>query len=80
MKFNMRRILEWEDYDENVDAPETEIEMEDYLMDLLFDEYEVSNITTFRDAGLLTYNRGIVVEFKNGAVFQITIVQAEHNW
>jgi len=70
-------IYEWENYDENVDAPETEIEMENYLMNLLYDEYEVYRTITFKEAELWTRDRGIVVEFKNGAVFQITIVQVE---
>jgi len=34
-----------------------------------------SEVTTFRDAGVLTNNRGLVVAFPNGQEFQVTIVE-----
>ena len=33
------------------------------------------NVTTFRDAGVLTMNRGVVVHLPNGQEFQLTIVE-----
>jgi len=35
-----------------------------------------SQVTTFREAGVLTGNRGLVVEFPHGQQFQITIVES----
>ena len=35
-----------------------------------------AEVTTFRDAGVLTDNRGLVVAFPNGQEFQITIVES----
>ena len=35
-----------------------------------------AEVTTFRDAGVLTSNRGLVVAFPNGQEFQITIVES----
>ena len=35
-----------------------------------------AEVTTFRDAGVLTNNRGLVVAFPNGQEFQITIVES----
>jgi len=34
-----------------------------------------AEVTTFRDAGVLTNNRGLVVAFPNGQEFQVTIVE-----
>ncbi len=36
------------------------------------------NVTTFRDAGVLTMNRGLVVSLPNGQDFQLTIVESSH--
>jgi hypothetical protein len=35
-----------------------------------------AEVTTFRDAGVLTDNRGLVVAFPNGQEFQLTIVES----
>jgi hypothetical protein len=34
------------------------------------------HVTTFRDAGVLTMNRGLVVSLPNGQQFQLTIVES----
>ncbi len=34
------------------------------------------NVTTFRDAGVLTMNRGLVLSLPGGQEFQITIVDS----
>lgn len=34
------------------------------------------SVTTFRDAGVLTMNRGLVVHLPNGQEFQLTIVES----
>lgn len=36
------------------------------------------SIRTFEDGMVMTMNKGLTVRFKNGARFQLTIVQAEH--
>ena len=38
--------------------------------------YRGTEVTTFRDAGVLAGNRGLVVAFPNGQEFQITIVES----
>jgi hypothetical protein len=35
-----------------------------------------AEVQTFREAGVLTNNRGLVVAFPNGQEFQITIVES----
>ena len=34
------------------------------------------HVTTFRDAGVLTMNRGVVVHLPNGQEFQLTIIES----
>ena len=36
----------------------------------------IESARSFRDAGLGSGNRGIVIRLSNGAVFQLTVVQA----
>jgi hypothetical protein len=38
---------------------------------------EIEKIKTFSKAGLLTTDNGLVIKMKNGAEFQITIVQSK---
>jgi len=57
-----------------------EHEMEDLLANLLQNEDEapeVRRVTTFEEAGILTYNRGLVVRTEDGSEFQITIVRSK---
>ncbi len=35
-----------------------------------------AHVSTFREAGVLTGNRGLVVDFPHGQQFQITIVES----
>ena len=37
---------------------------------------EGSEIHTFQQAGVLTYNKGLVIRLPNGSEFQLTIVQS----
>ena len=39
-----------------------------------------AEVTTFRDAGVLTDNRGLVLAFPNGQEFQITIVESTRRY
>ena len=56
-----------------------EIEMETMLYEMLQDEDagpEVRRVQTFEEAGVLTYNRGVVVHTTDGSTFQISIVKS----
>jgi hypothetical protein len=58
-----------------------DIDIETMLYELLQDEEavpEVKQVQTFEEAGVLTRNRGVVVQVKDGAEWQITIVQSRH--
>ena len=58
-----------------------DIDIETMLYELLQDEEavpEVKQVQTFEEAGVLTYNRGVVVRADDGAEWQITIVQSRH--
>ena len=53
------------------------------LRDLLtqgYDEddmcWENMNIQTFEEAGILTYNKGLVISMPDGTEYQLTIVQS----
>ncbi|HOD84562.1 MAG TPA: hypothetical protein PKG77_24350 [Phycisphaerae bacterium] len=57
-----------------------EHEMEDMLANLLQNEDEapeVRRVETFEEAGILTYNRGLVVRTEDGSEFQLTIVRSK---
>lgn len=59
-----------------------EEEMEQFLNDVLYDMIDdeehgdLYDVSTYKEEELLTYNKGIVVKFANGAEFQLTIVQS----
>jgi hypothetical protein len=63
----------------------TEQDFEECLKDILLDQEtleaedgpEVSQVDTFENAGILTRNRGLVVRLRNGAEFQLCIVQSQ---
>ena len=63
----------------------TERDFEEALKDILEDQDtleevagpEVSSVDTFENAGILTRNRGLVIRLRNGAEFQVTIVQSQ---
>jgi len=37
---------------------------------------EVASVRTFEEAGVLTGNRGVVVQCRDGSSFQVTVVQS----
>jgi len=56
-----------------------ETEMETMLYEMLNDEDaapEVRRVQTFEEAGVLTYNRGVVVRTDDDSTFQISIVKS----
>lgn len=42
------------------------------------EEYRIKSVRTFEETGLLTSNKGLVLETKDGSEFQITIVQSKY--
>ena len=69
------------------DFEEQEQFTEDTLQDALreyitegYDSYEMCwenlRVRTFAEAGLMTYNKGLVIELPDGTEFQLTIVQS----
>lgn len=55
-----------------------EIELQDLLKNVLYEEENIKSIYTFSECGLLTRDNGIVIRFNNGDAFQLTIVQSEY--
>ena len=62
----------------------TEEDMQNALAQLLspWDDYgtdincEVLKVRTFADAGVMTYNKGLVITLPDGSEYQLTIVQS----
>lgn len=50
----------------------------DLLEDLLENEDGIRRVESFEDVGMLTYNKGVVVQMRNGAEFQITVVRSKN--
>lgn len=53
--------------------------MQQLLYDLLDEQANDEpdlRVTTFENAGVMTYNRGVVVTMPSGAEFQVSIVQS----
>lgn len=64
-------------------APETEEEFRDWLAETIFEatyapdlEADVLRVRSFQEAGLLTGNEGLVLSFREGPEFQLTIVRS----
>jgi len=41
-----------------------------------FNDQTVANVATYREAGIMSGNAGIVVTMKDGSEFQVTVVQS----
>ena len=61
----------------------TEEAVEQALLGMLIGEWDVDNsllmgcsARTYSDAGVLTYNKGLVITMPDGSEFQLTIVQS----
>ena len=52
-------------------------QLENYFIDKLYEDEDISYVDTFDNCGLLTRNQGVVIKFKNGDEFQITIVKSQ---
>ena len=66
------------------EAQVTEDTLQDGLMELISEAaddsfgigWEDARVRTFEDAGVMTYNKGLVISLPNGSEFQLTIVQS----
>ena len=60
----------------------TETEVADSIQALLYGErldctlLDNASVSTFRDAGVLTHNEGLVIRTADGSEFQLTIVRS----
>ncbi len=61
----------------------TEWDVQNALKGLLQDGYDSeevfadAHVRTFDEAGMMTYNRGVVITLPDGSEFQLTIVQSK---
>ena len=70
------------DYED--EAQVTEDSMQDGLMELIWEAeddsfgigWEEAEVRTFQQAGVMTYNKGLVISLPDGTEFQLTIVQS----
>ena len=69
------------DYED--EAQFTEETLQDGLKELItegYDSFEINwenlQVRTFEQAGVMTYNKGLVIEMPDGTEFQLTIVQS----
>jgi len=58
----------------------TERGLERRLAAMLQSKPQVRNDGTFEEHGVLTRNRGLVIELENGQEFQVTIVESTRRW
>ena len=71
----------YEDY-ENTEV--TEYTLQEGLMELISEAaddsfgigWENARVRTFEQAGVMTYNKGLVISLPDGTEFQLTIVQS----
>jgi len=45
----------------------------------VFIDSEIESVLSFKDVGLLTTNKGLIVRLSNGDEFQLTVVQSEYS-
>ena len=69
--------------DYEYEAQFTEETLQDGLKELItegYDSFEINwenlRVRTFEQAGVMTYNKGLVIELPDGTEFQLTIVQS----
>jgi hypothetical protein len=63
-------------------APQTEEELRDWLAETIFEatygdvETDILRVRSFQEAGLLTSDEGLVLSFREGPEFQLTILRS----
>ena len=58
----------------------TERKMERRLARVFQNQDAVTRVSTFKEAMVMTRDRGLVVRMKDGTAFQITIVEDSRGW
>jgi hypothetical protein len=53
----------------------TTYDIQNLIQELLSEQEEIESISSFEEAGVLTYNKGVVVRTACGKEFQISIVR-----
>ncbi len=66
------------DANEEIEGDDDDQTLADLARDLASNFEGITKVTSFDDAALLTSNEGVIVRTKNGAEFQITIVQSRN--
>ena len=73
---------DYENYEDERDCVTDEV-VEDALMGILMGDWSVEDtalegcsVRTFANAGVMTYNQGLVLRLPDGSEFQVTIVQS----
>ena len=71
------------DYDFEEEQGFTEETLQDGLRELItegYDSYEICwenlRVQTYSEAGVMTYNKGLVITLPDGSEYQLTIVQS----
>ena len=75
---------DWENEDTETEEEVTEDTLQDGLMELIAEAsgdsfgigWENARVSTFEEAGVMTYNKGLVIRLPNGTEFQVAIVQS----
>ena len=71
-------------YENDYENEVTEDTMQEGLRELIAEAaddsfgigWEAARVRTFEEAGVMTYNRGLVISLPDGSEFQLTIVQS----
>ena len=71
-------------YENDCENEVTEDTMQEGLRELIAEAaddsfgigWEAARVRTFEEAGVMTYNRGLVISLPDGSEFQLTIVQS----
>ncbi len=53
------------------------LEMLDIFAEINGETFEIKNISTFQECGILTNNKGLVVTLNDGSEFQIKIIKSK---
>jgi hypothetical protein len=61
------------------ESTSSEKNVEFYIQDLILDDEsgDGPRVSTFEDAGIMTNNAGLVLDFEDGSQYQITIVKSK---
>lgn len=58
-------------------AKMSEHDVTDQICEMMYGTEEITRICTFKEAGLMTNNKGLVIRYDDGTEFQVTVVQSK---